>query len=170
MHCFCYMKGSYPNLDLLHNCLTEVIPLIWTRLKLLSCKKQSREGSCKCEASSQEGIAWERQMHSKSSLCLKLYDTTPSCFNRAMCSSSNCRYSRRISSVCWPRVGGGVLIPGVAWEYLTGVFTSLIGPQAGCSISLTIPRAWTVALSAAQNTVHRMGTHREDDLVSLGCH
>ena len=47
--------------------------------------------------------------------------------------------------MCWPRVGGGILTPGVACEYLMGVFTSLTGPQAGCSTSVTISRAWTMA-------------------------
>lgn len=51
------------------------------------------------------------------------------------------RVSRSISSVCWPRVGGGVLMPGVDSEYFTGVFTNLIGPHDGCSICCTIPRA-----------------------------
>jgi hypothetical protein len=38
-------------------------------------------------------------------------------------------------------VGGGVLILGFENEYFTGVFTSFIGPQAGCSTSVTMFRA-----------------------------
>ncbi len=33
---------------------------------------------------------------------------------------------------------------GSEYEYFTGVFTSFIGPQVGCSISLIMSRASTV--------------------------
>ena len=46
--------------------------------------------------------------------------------------------------MCWPSKGGGVRILGSEYEYFTGVFTSFIGPQVGCSISLTMSRAKTV--------------------------
>lgn len=35
-------------------------------------------------------------------------------------------------------------MPGVAWEYFTGVLTILIVPQSGCSISVTIFLACTM--------------------------
>lgn len=34
-------------------------------------------------------------------------------------------------------------------EYLTGGLTSFIGPQSGCSTSVTMLRAWTKRLLAA---------------------
>lgn len=37
-------------------------------------------------------------------------------------------------------------MPGVACEYLMGVFTNLTGPQSGWSTSVTIPRAWTMLM------------------------
>lgn len=58
-----------------------------------------------------------------------------------MSSGPNPSVSRSISSVCWPNVGGGVLMPGVDSEYFTGVLSSLMGPHDGCSISCTMPRA-----------------------------
>ena len=53
------------------------------------------------------------------------------------------------SLVCCPSVGGGERIPGVLSENLTGVLTSLMGPQVGCSTSLTISLASTIDTSLA---------------------
>lgn len=65
---------------------------------------------------------------------------TPS-FRKEAISLSSKRRSLKISFVCWPRVGGALLIPGWAWEYLMGVFTSLIGPHAEWATSTIIPLA-----------------------------
>ena len=43
-------------------------------------------------------------------------------------------------------MGGGDLIPGSEKEYLTGVFTSFMGPHTGWSTSLTMFRARTIHL------------------------
>ena len=72
-----------------------------------------------------------------------LQATTPSLLNDAISASLMPTKSRRISSVCWPSKGGGVLMPGFEYEYLTGVLTICSGPQAGCSIVVTMLRAST---------------------------
>ena len=51
--------------------------------------------------------------------------------------------SARTSVVCWPSVGGAVRILGLVSENLTGGLMSFIGPQDGCSTSVTMPRART---------------------------
>ena len=51
-----------------------------------------------------------------------------------------------------PSNGGGVRIVGCVLEYLTGLFNSFIGPQVGCSISLTMPLAKTVSYVSARMT------------------
>ena len=88
---------------------------------------------------------WSRGLTmSTSSHEVQSYATTPSAFRSLISLSPICTRSRSISSVCWPRRGGGVRILGSEYEYFTGVLTSFIGPQVGCSISLTMSRASTV--------------------------
>lgn len=72
-----------------------------------------------------------------------LYAMTPLSLKPVISALLIPRISPRISSVCWPNVGGAVLIPGSDSEYLTGVLTSFIGPHVGCSTSWTIFRANT---------------------------
>ena len=64
--------------------------------------------------------------------------TTPSERSEAISSSPMPNKSRKTSSVCCPRVGGGERILGSASENLTGGLTSFRGPQAGCSTSVTM--------------------------------
>ena len=69
------------------------------------------------------------------STMLTNHATTPSLRRLSISSMFNPSVSFNTSSVCWPRVGGGVLIPGVEYEYLTGVFTNFMGPHTGWSTS-----------------------------------
>lgn len=71
------------------------------------------------------------------------YDTTLLSLRPEISASLMPSIPLRISSVCWPKVGGAVLILGSECEYLTGVLTNFIGPHVGCSTSLTISRAST---------------------------
>lgn len=59
------------------------------------------------------------------------YAMTPSPRNSLILALSIPRTSERISSVCCPRVGGGMRIPGFDPDHFTGVLTSLIGPHDG---------------------------------------
>ena len=77
---------------------------------------------------------------------------TPSSLSFFMSDSLIPMTSRKTSSVCCPKSGGGVLMLGSEWENFTGVLTNFIGPQAGCSISLTIPRASTTTDTLSQNS------------------
>lgn len=74
---------------------------------------------------------------------LYAYATTPLPFNSSTCSALNPTTSRSNSLVCSPSKGGGLRMLGSALEYFTGGLITLIGPQAGCSIVCTIPRACT---------------------------
>lgn len=71
------------------------------------------------------------------------YATTPSLRRLSMSASLMPNVPCKISPVCCPSEGGGVRMPGFEYEYFTGVFTSLIGPQEGWSTSWTMPRATT---------------------------
>ena len=53
--------------------------------------------------------------------------------------------------------------PGVASEYLIGVLTSFIGPHAGCSTSVTMPRARTIE----QVNTHVRNAHKVSRLTML---
>lgn len=73
----------------------------------------------------------------------KHYATTPSDLKLVISSRVIPSISASSSSVCWPSVGGGDRMLGSENEYLTGGLTSFMGPQSGCSTSVTMLRAWT---------------------------
>lgn len=67
--------------------------------------------------------------------------TTPFSLKLVIWASSKPRCSRNTSSVCCPKVGGGLLKPGLLSENFIGVLTNLIGPQSSWSTSMTMLRA-----------------------------
>ena len=87
---------------------------------------------------------WDSKSCIHSYVQVNVYVTTLSLLKLAISLSPIPTISLNISSVCWPNVGGGVLMLGSEYEYLTGVLTNFIVPHVGCSTSLTISRASTV--------------------------
>lgn len=80
------------------------------------------------------------------------YFTAPSSLKRSISTSLSPTTSRRISCVCSPSSGGGVLTRGLQAEYLTGGFNKEIVPQNGCCTWTTISRARTWAWFSVSRT------------------
>ena len=114
------------------------LPLLQHRLPLCTDNEYDAISSgCKCSCFE----SWDKLRDQM--ICSYHYATTPSLRRLWISASLMLRMLPNISSVCWPKTGGGVLILGSENEYLTGVFTIFIGPHVGCSISVTILRAST---------------------------